>query len=96
LIICLDLEHLRTIKSERHHRLAQEHGLLTYAVSAKARVAAGFSHYRNRGESVAVPEDTVGLKLLPSVADPDPLDPYAFGPPGSGSESVSQRYVSGS
>jgi hypothetical protein len=44
LIICLDLEHLRTIKSERHHRLAQEHGLLTYAVSAKARVAASFSH----------------------------------------------------
>ena len=31
----IDLEHLRTIKSDRHHKFAQEHGLLTYAVSAK-------------------------------------------------------------
>jgi hypothetical protein len=29
-----------------------------------------------------------------SVADPDPPDPYVFGPPGSGS--ISQRYGSGS
>jgi hypothetical protein len=27
-----------------------------------------------------------------SVADPDPSDLYGFGPPGSGSGSVSQRY----
>jgi hypothetical protein len=27
-----------------------------------------------------------------SVADPDPSDPYVFGPPGSGS--ISQRHVS--
>ncbi len=34
--------------------------------------------------------------LRPSVADPDPdpSDPYVFGPPGSGS--VSQRYKAGS
>ena len=32
----IDLEHLRTIKSDRHHRFAQENGLLTYAVSAKS------------------------------------------------------------
>jgi hypothetical protein len=33
-----------------------------------------------------------------SVADPDPLDPYDFGPPGSASVSISQKipYVSGS
>jgi hypothetical protein len=31
-----------------------------------------------------------------SVADPDPSNPYGVGPPGSGSESVSQRYGSGS
>ena len=37
MFIWLDLEHLRTIKSERHHRFAQEHGLLTYALSAKGR-----------------------------------------------------------
>jgi hypothetical protein len=30
-----------------------------------------------------------------SVADPDPSDPYFFGPPGSGSRSASQRYGSG-
>ncbi len=34
-----------------------------------------------------------------SVADPDPnpdpSDPYVFGPPGSGSGSISQRYGSG-
>ena len=32
----IDLEHLRTIKSDRHHRFAQDNGLLTYAVSAKS------------------------------------------------------------
>ncbi len=26
--------------------------------------------------------------------DPDPPDPYVFGPPGSGSKSISQRYGS--
>lgn len=31
----IDLEHLRAIKSDRHHKFAQENGLLTYAVSAK-------------------------------------------------------------
>jgi hypothetical protein len=31
-----------------------------------------------------------------SVADPDPYDPYVFGPPESGSGSISQRYGSGS
>jgi hypothetical protein len=28
--------------------------------------------------------------------DPDPQDPHVFGPPGSGSGSISQRYRSGS
>ena len=31
----IDLEHLRVIKSDRHHKFAQDNGLLTYAVSAK-------------------------------------------------------------
>jgi hypothetical protein len=31
-----------------------------------------------------------------SVADPDPSDPYVFGPPESGSGSINQRYGSGS
>jgi hypothetical protein len=30
-----------------------------------------------------------------SVADLDPEDPYVFGPPGSGSGSISQRYKFG-
>jgi serine/threonine protein kinase len=30
-------------------------------------------------------------KILTSVADPDPSDPYVFGPPGSGSGSISRR-----
>ncbi len=36
------------------------------------------------------------LPPLTSVADPDPSDPYVFGPPGFGSGSISQRYGSGS
>jgi hypothetical protein len=31
---------------------------------------------------------------LHSVVDPDSSDPYVFGPPGSGSGSISQRYGS--
>ena len=31
----IDLEHLRAIKSDRHHKFAQDQGLLTYALSAK-------------------------------------------------------------
>ncbi len=34
--------------------------------------------------------------LESSVADPDPYDPYVFGPPGSASGSISQKYGSGS
>jgi hypothetical protein len=47
-------------------------------------------------------EEVVGLEahcryeLMPSVADMDLSDPYVFGPPGSGSRSISQRYGSGS
>ncbi len=33
--------------------------------------------------------------IFSSVADPDPPDPHVFGPPGSGSGSISQRYGSG-
>jgi hypothetical protein len=33
---------------------------------------------------------------VPRTSDPDPEDPYVFGPPGSSSGSVSQRYGSGS
>ena len=32
----IDLEHLRTVKSDRHHRFAQDWNLLTYAVGAKS------------------------------------------------------------
>jgi hypothetical protein len=31
------------------------------------------------------------LLLLIRVGDPDPLDPHVFGPPGSGTGSISQR-----
>jgi hypothetical protein len=34
--------------------------------------------------------------IFTSAVDPDPYDPYVFGPPGSGSGSVSQRNGSGS
>jgi hypothetical protein len=38
------------------------------------------------------------IKIKTSVADPnpDPPDPRVFGPPGSGSGSISKRYGSGS
>ena len=32
----IDLEHARTVKSDRHHKFAQDNGLLTYAASAKS------------------------------------------------------------
>jgi Ras-related protein Rab-28 len=32
----IDMEHLRTVKSDRHHKFAQDYSLLTYAVSAKS------------------------------------------------------------
>ncbi len=35
------------------------------------------------------------IGLRNSVADPDPSDPYVFGPPGSVSGSISQRHGSG-
>ncbi len=42
----------------------------------------------------------VGKQVKCSVADPnqdpDPPDPHVFGPPGSGSRSISKRYGSGS
>jgi hypothetical protein len=37
---------------------------------------------------------STGKLIVSSVADPDPLDPHVFGPPGSGS--ISQRYGCGS
>ena len=52
--------------------------------------------------SIQCMETNADLKLFliskTSVADtdPNPSDPYVFGPPGSGSVSVSQRYRSGS
>jgi hypothetical protein len=36
------------------------------------------------------------LTLVISVVDPDPYDPYVFGPPRSASGSVSHKYASGS
>jgi hypothetical protein len=36
------------------------------------------------------------LYFLSSVADPDPWDPYVLGSPGYASESISQKYESGS
>ncbi len=35
---------------------------------------------------------TSSLKALSSLPYPDPPDPHVFGPPGSGSGSISQRY----
>ncbi len=37
-----------------------------------------------------------GISIPVSVADPDPPDPRVYGPPGSASGSISQRYGSGS
>jgi hypothetical protein len=36
------------------------------------------------------------VRVGTSVADPDPPDLHVFGPPGSGSGSIGQRYGSGS
>jgi hypothetical protein len=48
--------------------------------------------------SFNVGKSTMNNSNTTSVADPDPQDPYVFGPPGSASGSISQRYgsVSGS
>jgi hypothetical protein len=43
-------------------------------------------------ESLTIPNVSAPIR----VGDPDPQDPHLFGPPGSGSRSVSQRYGSGS
>merc|ERR1719187_479271 len=48
----IDLEHLRSIKSDRHHKFAQDQGLLTYAVSAKT------------GEGVALCMQKISADLL--------------------------------
>ncbi len=44
-------------------------------------------------DTEALDED-IDIIVVSGVADPDPSDPYVFGPPGSGS--ISQRYGSGS
>jgi hypothetical protein len=36
------------------------------------------------------------ISVVDPDPNPDPLDPRVFGPPGSGSGSISQRYGSGS
>ncbi len=61
---------------------------------------AGTKHHCGDREAAVLP---TRLRLpasshppLTSVADPDPnSDPHVFGPPGSGSGSISQRYGSG-
>jgi hypothetical protein len=52
---------------------------------ARAYTRAFFSTSRHRWPVFADPDP-----------DPDPSDPHVFGPPGSGSGSISQRYGSGS
>jgi hypothetical protein len=53
---------------------------------------------RGLTERLTSPINFVFSQKLPlfSAGDPDPSDPYVFGPPGSGSGSFSQRYESGS
>jgi hypothetical protein len=45
-------------------------------------------------ESLTIPNVFVSIRF--GDLDPDPEDPHLFGPPGSGSRSISQRYGSGS
>jgi len=52
----IDLEHLRAIKSDRHHKFAQEHGLLTYAVSAKTGEGVGLCLQK-------ISADLLGIRL---------------------------------
>ncbi len=48
-------------------------------------------------EASKVREDKeMKAKVTISVAEPDPSEPYVFGPPGFGSGSISQKYGSGS
>ncbi|KAG7159281.1 ras-related protein Rab-28-like [Homarus americanus] len=47
-----DLEHARQVKSERHHRFANEHGMTSYVVSAKT------------GEGVSLSFQKVAAELL--------------------------------
>lgn len=47
-----DLEHARQVKSERHHRFANEHGMVSYVVSAKT------------GEGVALSFQKIAAELL--------------------------------
>ena len=55
----IDLEHLRAIKSDRHHKFAQENGLLTYAVSAKT------------GEGVSLCMQKIAADLLGKILNMD-------------------------
>ena len=57
----IDLEHLRAIKSDRHHKFAQENGLLTYAVSAKT------------GEGVSLCLQKIAADLLGMICIPNEI-----------------------
>jgi hypothetical protein len=48
--------------------------------------------YASKYEKQALDEKS----LVISVKDPDPQNPHVLGPQGSGSGTISQRYVSGS
>merc|ERR1719273_2956496 len=50
----IDQEHLRTVKSERHHKFAQENNLLTYAVSAKTSEGVNLCFQKIAAELVGI------------------------------------------
>lgn len=50
----IDQEHLRTVKSDRHHKFAQENGLLTYAVSAKTSEGVNLCFQKIAAELVGI------------------------------------------
>jgi len=50
----IDQEHLRTVKSDRHHRFAQDNSLLTYAVSAKTSEGVNLCFQKVAAELVGI------------------------------------------
>lgn len=50
----IDQEHVRVVKSDRHHKFAQENGLLTYAVSAKTSEGVNLCFQKIAAELVGI------------------------------------------
>jgi hypothetical protein len=76
-------------------KLSQLYGLNPGSGKNSSRITQSGSRGQKKKAPDPNPQHWVGTNIeISSVADPDPPDPNVFGPPGSGSGSISQRYGS--